>query len=266
MNKNLTKTYGRAGWIVGGVSYEDSLDVPVTKPVSATIPATFAGTLEEAVAAAPALGSRSELLPSSALRLQKRSFSDNGGTVSATFVYAVFGEDEPRYTLDAEPKAIPLLQHPDFAKAKDVEKLLAQEYVNGGTDATVLWKKKDALELASSVPASERDDWERFTLGDLVKEHASESRLVRLARKGKKTLPSASMTWTETVTTSKPNVPNRLGESANPRGSGAPSGQSWILSNYSAQQISDDENGKEQFTAVTTWKTAEEDETEEKKD
>ncbi|MBQ8445858.1 MAG: hypothetical protein IJX22_05690 [Opitutales bacterium] len=53
MNESI-KTYGLQGeWVLGNLVYSDSLSLIKTNDSTATLSATFTGTLKEAVASAP---------------------------------------------------------------------------------------------------------------------------------------------------------------------------------------------------------------------
>lgn len=255
MNTKLQKIYGTSDWSATGLSYSDEIQITPGDSRTATLSAQYPGSLKDAVAAAPRLGSGSELLPYNDLRLHKRTFTANGNTVSATFTYAAFGDDFPKYTLEATPESVSLLNHRDFANISDADRVIAQEYVNGGTDATAIYKNKKDNKLATSLDAAAKNsgDWEKTTLGALV--GSAKSRAVKLARQGVKSLAGSKLTWTETKTTTNNNVPSRLGEKSSPRGD-HPSGRSWKITKYSATELDRDDFGNRRYTAQTTWEAS----------
>lgn len=264
----MTKEYGTTGWILGSSAYSDGMDVSLTnESLSATIQATFTGTLKEAVAAAPALGSLSELIPGE-MRLYKRSFTEKGDVVSATFTYGVYGAgsegsdgsasiyDDAKYELETTSESVPLLMHEDFKDASEAERALAQAYINGNTDATAIWASKSAYELATSVPESEEANWEKTTLARLVKKFAPKSELVELARSGKKSIPGNVYVWKEVRTSGKPDYSTKLGEKSKPRGSDYPPASNWTLDSINSKQVGTDEFGNKTFEVTTTWKAS----------
>lgn len=265
----MTKEYGSSGWILGQITYTDGLDVTLAnESTSGTIPATFTGTLKEAIAAAPGLGSQSELL-SGELRLYKRSFTQKGSVVEATFTYGIYstggdsdGESsslfsDAQYELKTNYENVPLLQHADFKNATEAERVLAQAYINGNTDATAVWASKSAYEIATSVPEGEESGWEKTTLGRLVKKFAPNSELVKLAQLGKKTKTGNVFVWVETKTTASPEYSNKLGEKATPRGRNFPPSKNWRLESVYSKQSGTDEFGNKTFNVETTWKADE---------
>ena len=182
MDETISKRYGATGvWITDTATYSDGLDVvKLNDKRIGTLVATFIGELKDAISAAPPLNSLSALLDPD-MRLHSRQFQKNGDSVTATFTYGVFEDETPSYTMNAQPKKISLLSSSRFAKISDVERVLAQAYLNGMTDATTVWrnKKGTSAEIAESVPAEERKNWERTTLGSLVSRYASGSTIPR---------------------------------------------------------------------------------------
>lgn len=261
MDETISKRYGATGvWITDTATYSDGLDVvKLNDKRIGTLVATFIGELKDAISAAPPLNSLSALLDPD-MRLHSRQFQKNGDSVTATFTYGVFEDETPSYTMNAQPKKISLLSSSRFAKISDVERVLAQAYLNGMTDATTVWrnKKGTSAEIAESVPAEERKNWERTTLGSLVSRYASGSTVVRLARKGVKSLNADSITWTETKTTRSADVPSRLGERSSPRGNN-PSGHKWIMKSVESKQTANDTDGNPRFTTTTVWETDDDD-------
>ncbi len=247
------QNFGIVDWSATGTTYSDSIQVASADAREATLTAEFPGTLKDAVAAAPKLGSSSELLPSADLRLYKRSFTANADHVSATFTYSAFGDEFPKYTLEATPERVPLLEHRDFQKLSARDRAIAQEYINGGTDATAVYANASTNTLAQSIDDDQKKSgkWVKTTLGALA--DASSARAVVLARRGTKSIIGAKLVWTETKTTSSNNVPSRLGEKSSPRGD-HPSGRQWTLSSYTASELArDTDTGARRYTVTTKW-------------
>lgn len=124
--------------------------------------------------------------------------------------------------------------------------------MNGGTDATAIYKNKKDNKLATSLDEAAKNsgDWEKTTLGALV--GSAKSRAVKLARQGVKSVAGAKLTWVETKTTTNNNVPSRLGEKSSPRGD-HPSGRSWKITRYQATELDRDDFGNRRYTVITTW-------------
>lgn len=136
--------------------------------------------------------------------------------------------------------------------------------MNGGTDATAIYKNKKDNKLATSLDEAAKNsgEWKETTLGELFK--STKSRAVKLARKGVKSLAGSKLVWTETKTSTNNNVPSRLGEKSSPRGD-HPSGRSWKITKYEATELDRDDFGNRRYTVKTTWEAsdaaAEEDKT-----
>ena len=255
MNTKLQKNYGTSDWSATGLSYSDEIQITPGDSRTATLSAQYPGSLKDAVASAPRLGSGSELLPHNDLRLHKRTFTANDDTVSATFAYAAFGDEFPQYTLEATPESVSLLNHRDFDNIADLDRAVAQEYVNGGTDATAIYHNTKTNALATSLDAAAKNsgDWKETTLGELFK--STKSRAVKLARKGVKSLAGSKLVWTETKTSTNNNVPSRLGEKSSPRGD-HPSGRTWKITGYKANELDRDDFGNRRYTTETTWEAS----------
>lgn len=254
----IIKTYGLQGeWVLGSLVYSDSLPLIKTTDNSATLSATFTGTLKEAVDSAPPLGSFSDLLPDT-LRCYRRNFSQSVNTVSITLTYAEYEDEKPTYTLSATPKSIPLLQHRRF-RGKNItnnERVIAQEYVNGGTDSTVLFYKEEGEDIvvADSVPDAEKSKWTQATLQSLVKKYTPDSTAVKLARNGTKTLPSPALTWTEVKTSKLKPAVEGIGDRASPRGDN-PTGHRWILSSIRAEEVASPDDDGTRYKVSTVWES-----------
>ncbi|MBQ9758522.1 MAG: hypothetical protein IJW12_01960 [Opitutales bacterium] len=134
--------------------------------------------------------------------------------------------------------------------------MIAQEYVNGGTDSTVLFYKEEGEDIvvADSVPDAEKSKWTQATLQALVKKYVPNSTAVKLARNGTKSLPSPALTWTETKTSKLKPAVEGVGERASPRGDN-PTGHRWILKSVSAEEISETEPGETRYKINTVWET-----------
>ncbi|MBE6401979.1 MAG: hypothetical protein E7037_08170 [Verrucomicrobia bacterium] len=241
-------------WSAESMVYSDALDaITIDKIRSATIIASYTGTMQKAVATAPALGSYSELLPDD-MRCNKRTFTRNGQTVTVTLGYCAFKDDTATYKMKVMPKSVSLLAHRRFKNISDEERMLAQEYLSGGTDATVVYHNTDAekLEFADSEPKDSPDIWEETTLRKLVEKYTPNSTAVRFARKGIKTLPGEKIEWEETKITGTLPSTSGIGEEDSPRGD-YPGGHKWTLKSIEATSIAPDEWGNKRYNVVTMW-------------
>lgn len=263
--EDTTSVYGLTGWIPGTITYNDEYPgANVTDTTrSATRTATFVGTLQEAVQSAPELGSTTDALGDD-LRLHKRTFTEDAGTVTLTMTYALFSltgdeEGEPTYSLSAIPANVPVLSAKRFEKETEIAREIARMYVIGKTDSSVVYYKTGEKELYDKRPEKPSDPaeaakWRWARLSKLAQEHAAGSKLVQYARSGKKTLPNNALTWTETTTAkSLPSV-GRLGGTSTPKGP-QPGGFKWTLDNISANQNGTDDAGNRIWTITRTWKT-----------
>ena len=243
-------------WSVNSLIYSDTLDtITIDKNRTATLNATFTGTLKEAVASAPPLGSYSDLLPPD-MRCNKRNFIQSGETVTVTLNYCAFKDDTATYKMEVTPKSVSLLAHRRFKNISDEERMLAQEYLSGGTDATVLYHNTNAekLEFADIEPKNSPNLWKETTLRKLVEKYTPNSTAVRFARKGIKTLPDEKINWTETKITGTLPSTSGIGEEDSPRGD-YPGGHKWVLKSIEATTIAQDEWGNKRYNVLTRWAT-----------
>ncbi len=241
-------------WSVNSLIYSDALDtITIDKNRTATLNASYTGTMKDAVSAAPALGSYSELLPPD-MRCNKRSFVQNGNTVTVTLNYCAFKDDAATYKMKVTPKSVSLLAHRHFKNISDEERMLAQEYLSGGTDATVLYHNTNAekLEFADIEPKNSPNLWEETTLRKLVEQYAPNSSVVHFARKGIKTLPGEKINWTETKITGTLPSTSGIGEEDSPRGD-YPGGHKWTLSSIETESAAPDEWGNKRYKIETMW-------------
>lgn len=264
----MNEVYGLTGWIPGTITYSDEYPgATVTDTTrSATRTATFVGTLAEAVQSAPELGSKTDAL-SDDLRLHKRTFTEDKGTVTLTMTYAIFSntdesgdeESEPTYSLASSPGNVSILSAERFKDEPATAREIARMYVNGNTDATVVYYKEDESVLYDKRPEKPSDPaeaakWKWSTLCKLGEKFAKDSTLVKYARAGKKTLPNNGFTWTEVSTAKSLPSLSRLGGTSTPRGP-QPGGFKWMLSNITATQKGTDAYGNRVWTITRVWTT-----------
>ncbi|MBQ9758570.1 MAG: hypothetical protein IJW12_02205 [Opitutales bacterium] len=266
--------YGKTGdLIIADIQYTDALDeVP-----SGTITCTFPGTIAEAIAAAPELGSSTEHLPESSydslgatvhvrLVLKNRIFSGGkDGSVTVTLKYG-FREEDANST-DAQPTSYQvqgtisqtsILLHPRYKDVPESEKALANALISGTKPYESVYVKDNEIKtrLSSEDKAAKNDNgWKQKTLEDAIKSIKLSELGAELIEKIQKGIHFYFGTGCEFVETSYSTAMqtgiNHLGKISMPPGA-APNGGSWLLSNIEATK----ERGESRWKIQKKWKSA----------
>ena len=266
--------YGKTGdLIIAEIQYTDALDeVP-----SGTITCTFPGTIAEAIAAAPELGSSTEHLPESSydslgatvhvrLVLKNRIFSGGkDGSVTVTLKYG-FREEDANST-DAQPteyqvqgttSETSILLHPRYKGVPESEKTLANALISGTKPYESVYVRGNEIKtkLSPEDKLSDNDNgWKQKTLEDAIGS-------IDLSELGKELIGKVQMgivnymafgcDFVETrYSTGMETATNDLGKIDTPPGA-APNGNSWLLSTITATK----ERGDRRWKISKTWKSA----------
>lgn len=249
------KVYGKESeWIVSAVALQNLEDGTST----GTITATFAGTLADARAAAPKKNSCSEFFADDSLKLLSRQFSYADGMTTGIFSYS--SSSETNYDLTGSASTVSILAADRFKSEKDTAKEIARCYVSGMTDSTTVWRNMTGTEPKLRDRKPESGSWEEMALGEVADKYAAGSELVKMARKGRFTVPAPKITWTKTELLRNGSLPKfrKLGEIETPEsgdGYSPPSGFKWILSSITATPAGYDDNGFAQWSVSTKWET-----------
>lgn len=260
--------YGKTGdLIIADIQYTDALDeVP-----SGTITCTFPGTIAEAIAAAPELGSSTEHLPESSydslgstvhvrLVLKNRIFSGGkDGSVTVTLKYG-FREEDANST-DAQPTSYqvnettsqtPILLHPRYAEIPEPEKLLASALIDGAKPYETVYLSKKGLVIQTQIDAKEKENYTQTTLETAIKKVVTSARGKELIKKiaaGIKFYKTFGSEFTETsYSTAMNTTVKNLGKISSPPNA-APSARSWLLAGIQASK----ERGENRWKIQKKW-------------
>ena len=267
----MSNYYGKTGdLIITDIQFNDALDdVP-----SGTITCTFPGSLTEAIAAAPDLGSSTEHLPETdrlslgqtvrvRLVLKSRVFSGGkDGSVTVTLKYGFREEDadstdaqETSYQVQSKESKTSILLHPRYAKVEERERLLANALLEGTKPYETVYLNKKKLEIQTRIDSKDKDNYTMTTLAEaiatVVKSDLGKE-LIGKIQKGITDYNTYGCTFVETsYSTGMETAINHLGKITSPPGH-APKGESWLLTGLDANK----ERGEQRWTIRKTWTSA----------
>ncbi len=256
--------------ILSDIQYNDSLDdVP-----SGTITCTFPGTLKEALAAAPALGTSTELLPETdrselgqtvrvRLVLKSRGFScGKDGSIAVTLRYGFREEDaetdaeQPTsYQVSATESATSILLHPRYAKVEERERLLANALLEGTKPYETVYLNKKKLEIQTRIDSKDKDDYTMTTLAEAIANVVKSDlgkELINKIKSGIKQFPAFGCDFVEiSYSREMKSTIKQLGKIDSPPND-APSGGSWLFAGFTASKNA----GESRWRVQKIWKSA----------
>ena len=211
---------GRTDIVISSLSFSDATE---SKPTG-TIIYTVSGSLDSAIASAPALGTQTEYFPDIRVEvlggfemrrilLKNRSFKTDGAgnMVTVTLTYGVIdgesnstGLEEPgetSYSLTSSESTASILLHPKFANISEAEQIVAKALLDGTRLFDLVWRHKTKLMMSSTEPADPENWHEKETLEDAIKtvvQSDAGKLLIKKIRKGVTSYCSEKLVWTET--------------------------------------------------------------------
>ncbi len=263
--------YGKTGdLIIADIQYTDALD----ETPSGTITCTFPGTIAEAIAAAPELGSSTEYLPESSydslgttirvrLVLKNRIFSGGkDGSVTVTLKYGFRDEDAnstdaqaTEYQVQATTSETSILLHPRYKDIPESEKLLANALIEGTKPYETVYLSKKDLVIQTKIEETDKANYTQTTLETAIKKVVTSDRgkeLIKKIASGIKFYKAFGCDFVETqYSTAMETTINELGKIDTPPAA-APNGKSWLLSTLTATK----EQGDRRWKISKTWKSA----------
>lgn len=273
-----TEIYGQlngGGIVVSDVQYTDSIDAAPT----GSITCSFAGTLAEAMDAAPKIGSSTEFFPETKysslgatytvrLVLTKRNFSrKDAQTWQISLTYAYYEDEETAgtssnstsYSVQATQAMTSIIAHPNYADVPEKERQLALALISGTKpyETVYLNKKGSTPEIRTSVADKEEREknWEEITLESAIKKYVTSEAGQQLVEKilaGVTTYQAFGVSFNETTYSSAMNSTVKgLGKISSPPNA-APSGGSWLLTGLNASK----ERGERRWKITKTWTAA----------
>lgn len=263
--------YGKTGdLIIADIQYTDALD----ETPSGTITCTFPGTIAEAIAAAPELGSSTEYLPESSydslgttirvrLVLKNRIFSGGkDGSVTVTLKYGFRDKDAnstdaqaTSYQVQGTISQTSILLHHRYKDVPESEKLLANAIISGTKPYETVYLSKKGLVIQTKIDETDKANYTQTTLETAIKKVVTSDRGKELIEKIQKGIHFYLGTGCEFVETSYSTAMNttvkNLGKISEPPGA-APDGGSWLLSTIEATK----ERGESRWKIQKKWKSA----------
>lgn len=206
------KTYGTNKEVIQSVNISDHLDaVKQANGTSANISYTQTASLDTVRSAAPALGSRSALVPDKAI-LFDRTFTDDGsGTIKVTLGYAqpestssssdVSIGGGKTYSLSTKRCVTSIVNHPDYKSVPGDGKKVAIAIIKG----TQPWDKVSCVwsengSLLEFKPDADGEPFQTAVVNKIKDQKTKE--LVKRCFDGKTSWAYTSYTWTVSETSS----------------------------------------------------------------
>lgn len=246
--------YGTKEKVITSKAYDDSQE----EREQGVITYSFYGKIDEAIADAPKLGSRTQFFPE--LELQKRSFREGRDWTDVTLTYYKTEPEstdeeskEPSYSLQTEGGTQLILFHPRYEAASDITKTVGKLLIDGADPFAPAWYKQNGESI--EISTEEKADFTESTLQKICAKFADTDKLggemIGKILKGIKEYAVSGATWTETVyKAGLTGTIDKLGKRCNPPGPNPNLDGDWRLAEVSAEKT---RSGK-LWKIVRKWK------------
>lgn len=266
------KIYGNEKTIVKTVACTETLDATaVQNGETGTIEYSFIGTLKEAREAAPALGTKTELLDKgrqNKLILFRKNFIENADSVSVILTYnepetenidiGINDNSKNTYNLTTSPKVAPIVKNPKYKHLKNTAKGQACIAVANGIISGLNPWDRVFLKINDEgnwvVSTKENGDFFKDLIASAKK---TNKELIDACLKGETSYEYAALKWTVTTkSTGAHSQSGMINKKATPPGNPpkAPAGTHWKCTSVASNKTSSD-----LWTHTTTYETIEDD-------